>query len=168
MYCTHCGHSNPAAANFCGNCGRPLTVPDATTGALRLDEGTEEAGADAAVEAAAVVRELEVGTALLIGVRGPNQGARFLLDRDVVTVGRHPDSDIFLDDITVSRRHAEFRRDAGRFWVHDVGSLNGTYVDGQRADDRMLATGDEVQIGKFKLLIAVADPAGRAEEDADG
>lgn len=160
MYCTHCGHSNPAGANFCGNCGRPLTASDATTGALRLDDAAEDAG-EPGFEPAAVMAELEPGTALLIGVRGPNNGARFLLDRDVVRVGRHPDSDIFLDDITVSRRHAEFRRDAQRFWVHDVGSLNGTYVNGQRADDRMLATGDEVQVGKFKLLIVVADP-GRA------
>ena len=80
-----------------------------------------------------------------------DRGARFLLDRDVVTVGRHPDSDIFLDDITVSRRHAEFRRDANRFWVHDVGSLNGTYVNGERAEDQLLDTGDEVQIGKYRL-----------------
>lgn len=158
MYCTHCGHSNPAGANFCGNCGRPLAVPDATTGALRLDEGVEEA--DAGIEASAVAGELEPGTALLIVVRGPNQGARFLLDRDIVTVGRHPDSDIFLDDITVSRRHAEFRRQAGAFGVHDTGSLNGTYVNGERADERRLVTGDEVQVGKFKLLVVIADGTG--------
>jgi pSer/pThr/pTyr-binding forkhead associated (FHA) protein len=157
MYCSHCGHSNPASANFCGNCGRPLSAaPDTTTGALRLDEAGEET-TEPGIEASAVVAELEPGTALLIAVRGPNQGERFLLDREVVTVGRHPDSDIFLDDITVSRRHAEFRRDAQRFWVYDVGSLNGTYVNGQRAEDRMLGTGDEVQIGKFKLLVVVAE-----------
>ena len=159
MYCTHCGHSNPAGANFCGNCGRPLSVSDATTGALRLDDGGEET--EAGIEAAAVLGELEPGTALLIAVRGPNQGARFLLDRDVVTVGRHPDSDIFLDDITVSRRHAEFRRQEGHFGVHDVGSLNGTYVNGQRADARVLATSDEVQIGKFKLFVVAAEPGGQ-------
>jgi pSer/pThr/pTyr-binding forkhead associated (FHA) protein len=155
MYCTHCGHENPAGAKFCSNCGRPLAeLGDTTTGALRFDESTdpvdpEDAGVD--------TTELEAGTALLVGVRGPNRGARFLLDRDVVTVGRHPDSDIFLDDITVSRRHAEFRRDEGRFWVHDVGSLNGTYVNGERAEDQLLETGDEVQIGKFKLVAFVAD-----------
>jgi pSer/pThr/pTyr-binding forkhead associated (FHA) protein len=155
MYCTHCGHENPAGAKFCSNCGRPLAaLGDTTTGALRLEEAAEPVDpADAGVD----TTELERGTALLVGVRGPNRGARFLLDRDVVTVGRHPDSDIFLDDITVSRRHAEFRRDADRFWVHDVGSLNGTYVNGERADDQMLETGDEVQIGKFKLVAFVAE-----------
>ena len=158
MYCTHCGHENPAGANFCGNCGRPLTtLGDTTTGALRFDEAAEPVDpADAGVD----TTELEPGTALMVGVRGPNRGARFLLDRDVVTVGRHPDSDIFLDDITVSRRHAEFRRDAHRFWVHDVGSLNGTYVNGERAEDQLLDTGDEVQIGKFKLVAFVAEQPG--------
>lgn len=169
MYCTHCGHQNPDDGNFCGNCGRPLAAPavsDSTTGAFRtmdapdvLSVAEEPEEALEAAEAAEVVRDLEPGTALLISARGPNQGARFLLDRDVVSVGRHPESDIFLDDITVSRRHAEFRRDAQRFWVHDVGSLNGTYVNGKRADDQLLGTGDEVQIGKFKLVAFVAEPA---------
>ena len=159
MYCTHCGHENPAGANFCGNCGRPLApLGDTTTGALRFDDPAETVvdPEDPGVD----TTELEPGTALMVGVRGPNRGARFLLDRDVVTVGRHPDSDIFLDDITVSRRHAEFRRDANRFWVHDVGSLNGTYVNGERAEDQLLETGDEVQIGKFKLVAFVAEQPG--------
>jgi hypothetical protein len=159
MYCTHCGHENPAAANFCANCGRPLSVPDDTTGALRLDDTSRESEGAHDVEESAVLDELDPGTALMVAVRGPNTGARFLLDRDVVTVGRHPDSDIFLDDITVSRRHAEFRRERGRFWVHDAGSLNGTYINGERADDRVLSTGDEVQIGKFKLVAFVAEPS---------
>jgi pSer/pThr/pTyr-binding forkhead associated (FHA) protein len=135
---------------------------DATTGALRFDptdlagEGQESEAGELAADPAdltGAVSDLEPGTALLVVVRGPNNGARFLLDRDTVTVGRHPDSDIFLDDITVSRRHVEFRREGGRFAVHDVGSLNGTYVNGVRADDAMLAMGDEVQIGKFKLVV---------------
>ena len=161
MYCTHCGHENPAGANFCANCGRPLGPGgDTTTGMLRVEEHAEAPDAtDHGIDPA----ELEVGTALLVAVRGPNRGARFLLDRDVVTVGRHPDSDIFLDDITVSRRHAEFRRDAARFWIHDVGSLNGTYVNGNRADDLMLTSGDEIQVGKFKLVLIVAE----GETDAD-
>jgi hypothetical protein len=163
MFCTHCGHENPAGANFCANCGRPLAVAsDTTTGALRLDEGDAdglEIETGMGAEASAIVAELSPGTALLVAVRGPNRGARFLLDRDVVTVGRHPESDIFLDDITVSRRHAEFRRDAQRFGVHDVGSLNGTYVNGRRTEDQLLVTGDEVQIGKFKLMAFVAEPS---------
>ena len=172
MYCTHCGHANPAGANFCANCGRPLTAGETTTGALRVEDHdgdvhehgdhTHDLGHDV-LDAKALVGELDAGTALLVAARGSNRGARFLLDRDVVTVGRHPDSDIFLDDITVSRRHAEFRRDGGRFWIHDVGSLNGTYVNGVRADDQPVATGDEVQIGKFKLVAFVADATAVAE-----
>jgi pSer/pThr/pTyr-binding forkhead associated (FHA) protein len=158
MFCTHCGHENSADANFCANCGRPLsTQGDTTTGALRVEEAHDPVDVD---DAGVDTSELESGTALLVAVRGPNRGARFLLDRDVVTVGRHPESDIFLDDITVSRRHAEFRRDTQHFWIHDVGSLNGTYVNGNRADDQLLDTGDEVQIGKFKLVAFVAEPAG--------
>jgi pSer/pThr/pTyr-binding forkhead associated (FHA) protein len=85
-------------------------------------------------------------------LRGPNTGARFLLDDDEVASGRHPDSDIFLDDVTVSRKHAVFRREGETFVVRDVGSLNGTYVNRERIDEVALTTGDEVQIGKFRLV----------------
>jgi pSer/pThr/pTyr-binding forkhead associated (FHA) protein len=95
--------------------------------------------------------DLEPGQALLVVKRGPNAGSKFLIDRDVTTAGRYPESDIFLDDVTVSRRHAEIRRDEGRFLIKDVGSLNGTYVNLQRVDEAQLADGDELQIGKFKL-----------------
>src|SRR5699024_2819032 len=90
-------------------------------------------------------------SALLIVRRGPNTGARFLLNADVTTVGRHPDADIFLDDVTVSRRHAEFVRDGAQFTVHDLGSLNGTSYNGVRVESSELANGAEVQVGKFKL-----------------
>ncbi|HYN30629.1 MAG TPA: FHA domain-containing protein [Dermatophilaceae bacterium] len=100
----------------------------------------------------ATVEALRPGTALLVVLRGPNTGARFLLDDDLVTSGRHPDSDIFLDDVTVSRKHAGFSREGGRFVVRDVGSLNGTYVNRERIDSATLQTGDEVQIGKFRLV----------------
>jgi pSer/pThr/pTyr-binding forkhead associated (FHA) protein len=95
---------------------------------------------------------LPAGSALLIVQRGPNAGSRFLLDVDVVTAGRHPDSDIFLDDVTVSRRHAEFRRGPHGVKVRDVGSLNGTYVNRDRIDEVQLTNGDEVQIGKYRLV----------------
>lgn len=98
------------------------------------------------------VDALRPGTALLIVLRGPNTGARFLLDADEVSVGRHPDSDIFLDDVTVSRRHAVFAREGDAYQVRDIGSLNGTYVNRQRIDDALLEQGDEVQIGKFRLV----------------
>ena len=100
----------------------------------------------------ATVDALRPGTALLVVLRGPNTGARFLLDDDEVHSGRHPDSDIFLDDITVSRRHAEFLRTPTGYRVRDAGALNGTYVNRERTDEAELAHGDEVQIGKFKLV----------------
>ena len=104
----------------------------------------------------ATVEALRPGTALLVVLRGPNTGARFLLDDDEVVSGRHPDSDIFLDDVTVSRKHAVFRRAEGTFTVSDVGSLNGTYVNRDLVDEAVLATGDEVQIGKFRLVFYAA------------
>jgi pSer/pThr/pTyr-binding forkhead associated (FHA) protein len=95
---------------------------------------------------------LSAGSALLVVKRGPNAGSRFLLDQSTTSAGRHPESDIFLDDVTVSRRHAEFRREGGEFVVVDVGSLNGTYVNREPVDTALLANGDEVQIGKFRLV----------------
>jgi hypothetical protein len=101
---------------------------------------------------------LPLGSALLVVVRGPNAGSRFLLDDDFTSTGRHPDSDIFLDDVTVSRRHAEFYRQGDRFTVRDVGSLNGTYVNRERIEEAELFGGDEVQIGKFRLLFLTRRP----------
>ena len=103
-------------------------------------------------EGTRIAESLPPGSALLVVRRGPNAGSRFLLDSDVTTAGRHPESDIFLDDVTVSRRHAEFRREAGVFVVRDVGSLNGTYVNRERVESATLANGDEVQVGKFRLV----------------
>jgi hypothetical protein len=98
------------------------------------------------------IAALPSGSALLVVRRGPNVGARFLLDADLTTVGRHPDADIFLDDVTVSRRHAEFLRNGKNFVVKDLGSLNGTYFDGGRIEGiAELRDGSEVQVGKFRL-----------------
>ncbi len=97
------------------------------------------------------VSSLPAGSALLIAHGGPNAGARFLLDSEVTTAGRHPDADIFLDDVTVSRRHVNFIKYDGGFEVIDAGSLNGTYVNGDRVDAVRLQNGNEVQIGKFRL-----------------
>ncbi len=145
MVCPNCGHRNPSDAHFCANCGHPLQ--DDTTISFTPVEAEDE-GAD---ESAAPQSELEPGQALLVVQRGPNAGSKFLIDKDVTTAGRHPESDIFLDDVTVSRRHAEFRREDSTFTVRDVGSLNGTYVNRQRVETTLLANGDELQIGKFKL-----------------
>jgi len=137
--------------------GIPPEQAAESTSVFRADflaevEGAPAEAAPASEPAIAGVDALPVGSALLVVKRGPNAGSRFLLDRDTTSSGRHPDSDIFLDDVTVSRRHAEFRREGGEFVVIDVGSLNGTYVNREPVDQAVLANGDEVQIGKFRLV----------------
>jgi pSer/pThr/pTyr-binding forkhead associated (FHA) protein len=117
---------------------------------VQPDEEQLSADEQAAVDA------LPAGSALLIVKRGPNNGARFLLDQDLTTVGRHPNADIFLDDVTVSRRHAEFKRNGNDFEIVDLASLNGTYFDGARVDQAKLSNGSELQIGKFHLTYFVA------------
>ena len=160
MHCTRCGHNNPEGSRFCAQCGSALAperIGESTSVIPKV--GGEDSGevAEVAVENpadahAGAVESLPAGSALLVVKRGPNACSRFLLDQDVTTAGRHPDSDIFLDDVTVSRRHAEFRRDGAEFVVVDVGSLNGTYVNREPVDTAVLANGDEVQIGKFRLV----------------
>ncbi len=159
MHCTRCGHDNPEGSRFCAQCGSALSqerVGESTSVIPKV--GGEDTGdvletVEPATDAhAGAVESLPAGSALLVVKRGPNAGSRFLLDQDVTTAGRHPDSDIFLDDVTVSRRHVEFHREGGGFSVHDVGSLNGTYVNREPVDVATLAGGDEVQIGKFRLV----------------
>ena len=122
-----------------------------------------ELDASAAGAAEAGVGEVEglpSGSALLVVKRGPNAGSRFLLDQPVTSAGRGPGCDIFLDDLTVSRRHAEFRRDNGEFQIVDISSLNGTYVNGKPVASAMLANGDEIQIGKFRLVFLIRPTTG--------
>ena len=179
MFCTQCGQQNPEGSRFCARCGAPVAQPagegpgrdrasDATStlslsaidGALDADtEGTEAPHAEGAVGA---LDGLPAGSALLVVKRGPNAGSRFLLDADLTTAGRHPESDIFLDDVTVSRRHAEFVREGAGFVVRDVGSLNGTYLNRERIETAALAGGDEVQIGKYRLVFLTGPRAGEA------
>jgi pSer/pThr/pTyr-binding forkhead associated (FHA) protein len=161
VFCTVCGSENLPESRFCASCGAAL--PD--TGQAGAPETTSVISSGPAIPDSedfspeahqGAVDALVPGSALLVVKRGPNAGSRFLLDQDVITAGRHPDSDIFLDDVTVSRRHAEFRREGTGYTVHDVGSLNGTYVNRERIDAVALAGGDEVQIGKFRLVYLTA------------
>ena len=171
VFCTQCGQQNPEDSRFCARCGAPLTTAGGDSGAgPRPGEQTTTismSGLESTEEHPDEVDELGVealpsGSALLVVKRGPNAGSRFLLDKELTTAGRHPESDIFLDDVTVSRRHAEFRREGTGFAVHDVGSLNGTYLNRERIDQAPLANGDEVQIGKFRLVYFSSNPeAGR-------
>jgi pSer/pThr/pTyr-binding forkhead associated (FHA) protein len=103
-------------------------------------------------EEQSAIEALPEGNALLIVSKGPNLGARFLLDADSTIAGRHPNADIFLDDVTVSRKHVEFRRSNGVFEIIDLGSLNGSYMLGERVDRAPLKNGSDVQIGKFKMI----------------
>lgn len=165
--CTRCGHRNAEASRFCSNCGAPLRPGVPAERAAETTSTISISGIEAyesettgqtpvpslSPEAQAAVDALPLGSALLVVRRGPNSGSRFLLDGELTTAGRHPQSDIFLDDVTVSRRHVEFRRSPdGRFTVTDVGSLNGTYVNREPIDSAVLSNGDEVQIGKYRLV----------------
>jgi pSer/pThr/pTyr-binding forkhead associated (FHA) protein len=172
-FCTVCGTQNPDDARFCAQCGNRLSdaepAPSAGAGdvagestatiSIPADKAETSDRQLNAVDAAAV-DALPGGHALLVVQRGPGSGSRFLLDQDVVTAGRHPDSEIFLDDVTVSRRHAEFHRQGESFTVSDVGSLNGTYVNRDRIDRVQLNDGDEVQIGKFRLVFFAGHAGG--------
>jgi len=152
MYCSRCGHNNPDDANFCARCGTALAAASEDT-TLSLQVGSaerEESLEDEELQLS--IDELRPGQGLLVVKRGPNAGSKFLLDKDVTVAGRHPSSDIFLDDITVSRRHVEILREGGRFLVKDVGSLNGSYVNRELVDVAELSSGDELQIGRFKLM----------------
>jgi pSer/pThr/pTyr-binding forkhead associated (FHA) protein len=167
-FCTSCGHRNPDEAKFCSECGTRLVTPEGSAPPAPADptatmtfrapaKGDQTDDRTLNEEDAAAVDALPPGSALLVVQRGPSAGSRFLLDTDVVTAGRHPDSEIFLDDVTVSRRHAEFRRGPEGYRVSDVGSLNGTYVNRDRIDDVLLQGGDEVQIGKFRLVFFTSE-----------
>ncbi len=127
-------------------------TPDEVQSTLRFSEDLlAELGSDLSREEQLAIEALPSGSALLIVKRGPNAGARFLLDQNVTSAGRHPNADIFLDDVTVSRRHAEFVREGKNFSVCDLASLNGTYFEGQRIEKIDLVDGAEVQVGKFRL-----------------
>jgi pSer/pThr/pTyr-binding forkhead associated (FHA) protein len=151
MFCNNCGHKNPEGANFCSSCGSPLAEAG-ESGSTTVTFMAGELEADLDEEVHISPEELEGGRAVLIVKRGPNAGSKFFLDSDSTNVGRHPDSAIFLDDITVSRKHAELRRAGSDFSLVDVGSLNGTYVNRERVEEADLRSGDEIQIGKFKLV----------------
>lgn len=161
MRCLECGHELQDWVNFCSNCGAALkTSLGETTSVIMAvadDTGTITV-TDAELEA---LRSVPKGTGVLVVVRGPNQGTRFVLDNETTTAGRHPQSDIFLDDVTVSRHHAKLSLRGRHVWLTDLNSLNGTYVNRDLIDGEVaLRTGDEVQIGKFRLLFLV-DGAGQ-------
>jgi Inner membrane component of T3SS, cytoplasmic domain/zinc-ribbon domain len=151
VLCARCGHENPDDSRFCSSCGAPLS-PGAEETTLTLS----------AVEAADQEDELEryldglaPGVGLLVVRHGPDAGSSYRLDKETTAIGRHPDSDVFLDDITVSRRHVVIEHDDDGYAMRDTGSLNGTYVNKKRVDEARLHYGDEVQIGRYRLSFVV-------------
>lgn len=151
MLCARCGHANQPEARFCSSCGASLEASDdestLTLQAVEADDREDEL--------ASYLEGLPPGVGLLVVRHGPGEGSSFRLEAEHTNVGRHPDSEIFLDDITVSRRHVVLDRTPKGYKLRDVGSLNGTYVNRERADEALLHHGDEVQIGRFGLTFVV-------------
>lgn len=149
IHCPECGFVNEAAANYCQKCGAYLPRSEGPDDPTTMTYRVDESGEMHAVDIEQVVEE--AGAALVIRSGGGRAGESFSISEDKVTVGRSPESGIFLDDVTVSRNHALLvRRDDG-LYIDDLGSLNGTYVNRERIESRHLADGDEIQVGKFKL-----------------
>ncbi len=156
-YCHRCGHRNPEAANFCSSCGASLDHANGHDQPTTVVLGPADHGADLEEEELLVaLDDVPRGVGVLVVKRGPNAGTRFVLTEPLTKVGRHPASDLFLDDVTVSRRHVEVTAGAAGYTVRDVGSLNGTYLNRERIDSEVpVHNGDELQVGKFRLLFLV-------------
>jgi hypothetical protein len=145
VYCQECGFQSPAAANYCARCGAPLThdTGGETTMSLTPDEIRDDVteALDLAIE----------GTALVVRAGGGREGETFVPQAERTLIGRAPDCEVFLDDVTVSRKHAELLRDGERFTIRDLGSLNGTFVNRRRVESAELHDDDEVQVGKYRM-----------------
>lgn len=156
VFCNNCGHRNTEGSNFCSSCGSPLehATSEPATITFNLDQ-SNTTGEEFEVKVDEVA-----APGVLIATRGPNAGSEFALDPEHTTIGRHPDSDIFLDDVTVSRRHVEVERSGDGYIVRDVGSLNGTYLNREGIEgDHPLRNGDELQVGLFKLVYVAGTEA---------
>ena len=144
IYCPECGFQNPEAANYCARCGAHLVRADEseTTMSFTPEEAEEDGlGLPEGVD----------GPALIVRAGGGRAGETFVLEQDLVTIGRSPDCEIFLDDVTVSRKHAVVGRSDDRFTIADEGSLNGTFVNKRRVESAELEDGDEIQVGKYRM-----------------
>jgi pSer/pThr/pTyr-binding forkhead associated (FHA) protein len=151
VFCNRCGHRNPPTSGFCSACGSVLDlVDDRTITLTKVDPLQDAPGPDDDI--VVDLDEIAAGTAILVVRSGEEEGDYFVLSTAVTTIGRHAESTIVLDDITVSRRHSEIHQSDGRYLVKDAGSLNGTYVNQERVDVDELRQGDELQVGKFHLV----------------
>lgn len=157
--CVACQEPADAGDRFCSHCGAPLPIIEghddpASEATFLGTAGPHSSGAIPAV-GSGYVSGIAPGTSVLVVSRGANAGSSYLLTGDIVVAGRAPDADLFLDDITVSRNHAEFRRENDTWNLRDTNSLNGTYVNRSRVDSVDLAPGDEVQIGKYRFVYLI-------------
>ena len=151
VFCNRCAHRNPPVSAFCSACGAVLDIAEDHTITLTKVDPLQDAPGpedDISVD----LDEIAAGTAILVVRGGEEEGQYFVLTDSVTSLGRHADSGIVLDDITVSRRHSEIHHENGRYQVTDAGSLNGTYVNQTRVDSIELHQGDELQVGKFRLV----------------
>ncbi len=152
VFCNHCGHRNPPESAFCSSCGSALDLKgDRTVTLTAVDPLQDAPGVEDDI--VVTVGDLPRGAAVLIVRSGPQSGDRFALSAAETRLGRHPDSEIMLDDITVSRRHAAIEQTPEGYVVTDAGSLNGTYVNQERIERAVLHHGDELQVGKFRLVL---------------
>lgn len=151
VFCNQCGHRNPPVSTFCSACGGVLDKPSLRTNVLPKTDPLLDAVGDAD-NAVIHAGEVAPGEVMLVVRQGPEIGTRYLLEGDTISIGRIPDSDIQLDDVTVSRQHAVLARQGDAWLVRDLGSLNGTYVNSQRVEEATVRHGDEVQIGRFRLV----------------
>ncbi len=152
LHCTECGFVNGEGANYCQRCGALLPRDESTGEPVTATYKIDEAGELVPVEIGEVV---ERGPALVIRAGGGRVGESFTVDRERTSIGRRPESDVFLDDVTVSRDHALLTRRGDGWHLDDMGSLNGTYVNRSRIESQRLEEGDELQIGKYKLTFHV-------------
>jgi pSer/pThr/pTyr-binding forkhead associated (FHA) protein len=152
VFCTKCGHFNSENSVFCARCGVRFEAEEGGHGETTVGLPAVDTEVEEEVEVSLPIEFPEEGGAILVIKKGPDAGMRFAVNREFISIGRHPESDIFLDDITVSRRHAEIRREGNAYSLLDTGSLNGTYLNRERIEASPLGDGDEIQIGKFRLL----------------
>jgi hypothetical protein len=145
VYCSECGFQSPAAANYCARCGALLTRPDGDETTVTLSPGDIRDDDDDAFDVSVE------GTALVVRAGGGIAGETFMPAGPRTLIGRSPDCDVFLDDVTVSRRHAELLHEGDRYTIRDLGSLNGTFVNRKRVESAELRDDDEVQIGKYRM-----------------
>ena len=151
VFCNGCGHRNPPQSSFCSSCGSILDGPDMRTVTISKVDALQDApGLDDNISVS--LDQSGRKKPLLVVRNGPNEGARFSLTSNDSVIGRHPDSTICLDDVTVSRRHAHLEQSGDHVVLRDLGSLNGTYVNQERIEEAVLAHGDEVQIGRYRMV----------------